>query len=75
MSLWSVDDEVTADQMKTFYQNLQTLPPAEALRQAQRETIRSLKERNGYATPGLWAPFILQGVYTVGSVRFAADSK
>ena len=75
MSLWPVDDQVTADQMKAFYQNLQTLPPADVLRQAQRETIRRLKERDGVANTGLWAPFILQGANAFGSVHSVTDSK
>jgi CHAT domain-containing protein len=67
MSLWPVSDEVTANQMKAFYQNLQKLPPAEALRQAQLETIKELKTQyNGTAPPGLWAPFILQGAQALG---------
>ena len=66
MSLWAVDDEVTADQMKAFYQNLRMLPPAEALRQTQLATIRRLKAHDGVANPGLWAPFILQGAYAFG---------
>jgi CHAT domain-containing protein len=66
MSLWAVDDEVTADQMKAFYQNLRTRPAADALRQAQLETIRRLKARDGVANPGLWAPFILQGAHAFG---------
>jgi CHAT domain-containing protein len=67
MSLWPVNDETTANQMKAFYQNLQKLPPAEALRQAQLETIKELKAQyNGIALPGLWAPFILQGTQAVG---------
>jgi CHAT domain-containing protein len=62
MSLWPVSDEITANQMKAFYRNLQTVPPAEALRNAQLETIKELKERfDGVAPAGLWAPFILQG--------------
>jgi CHAT domain-containing protein len=53
--------------MKAFYQNLQTLPPAEALRQAQLETIKELKaQNNGIAAPALWAPFILQGAHALG---------
>jgi CHAT domain-containing protein len=75
MSLWPVDDQVTADQMKAFYQYLQTLPPADALRQAQRETIRHLKERDGVANLGLWAPFILQGGNGFGPVHSVTDSK
>ena len=67
MSLWEVSDEVTARQMKMFYQNLQKLPLAQALRQAQLETIKELKaEYNGLAPPGLWAPFILQGAQALG---------
>ena len=67
MSLWEVSDEVTARQMKVFYQNLQKLPPAQALRQAQLETIKELKaEYGGLAPPGLWAPFILQGAQALG---------
>ncbi len=67
MSLWPVSDEITANQMKGFYQNLQKLPPAEALRQAQLETIKELKAQyNGAAPPGLWAPFILQGGQALG---------
>ena len=67
MSLWAVDDETTANQMKAFYRNLQKLPPAEALRQAQLATIAELKTKyNGAAPPGLWAPFILQGAQALG---------
>ncbi len=66
MSLWAVSDEVTANQMKAFYRNLQKLPPAEALRQAQLETIKKLKSTYGVASPGLWAPFILQGGQALG---------
>jgi len=69
MSLWPVSDEITANQMKAFYQNLQKLPPSEALRQAQLETIQQLKAiaiYGGTAPPGLWAPFILQGAQALG---------
>jgi CHAT domain-containing protein len=67
MSLWPVSDEITANQMKAFYRNLQKLPPAEALRQAQLETIKELKAQyDGMAPPGLWAPFILQGAQALG---------
>jgi CHAT domain-containing protein len=67
MSLWEVSDEVTARQMKVFYQNMQKLPKAEALRQAQLETIKELKAQyDGMAPPGLWAPFILQGAQALG---------
>ena len=66
MSLWPVSDEITANQMKAFYRNLQKLPPAEALRQAQLETIKELKDAYGVAAPSLWAPFILQGAQALG---------
>ena len=66
MSLWPVGDEVTANQMKAFYGNLKTLPPAEALRQAQVDTIRDLRAKDGTASPGFWAPFILQGAQALG---------
>ncbi|MDO8546545.1 MAG: CHAT domain-containing protein, partial [Nitrospirales bacterium] len=66
MSLWPVSDEVTANQMKSFYGKLQRLPPAEALRQAQMETIRALQAKDGTASPGFWAPFILQGAQALG---------
>jgi CHAT domain-containing protein len=76
MSLWPVDDQVTADQMKAFYQNLRKLPPADALRQAQLETISRLKEEwGGAANPGLWAPFILQGADAFGPSHYIADGK
>ena len=59
MSLWLSGDEVAARQGKDFYRKVQTLAPAEALQQAQLESIRELKARYGIAPPGLWAPFIL----------------
>ena len=67
MSLWPVDDALTAEQMKAFYRNLQTLPPGDALRQAQLASMQTLKERFGVANPGLWAPFILQGAHAFGN--------
>lgn len=66
MSLWPVSDEITANQMKAFYRNLQTLPPADALRQAQLQTIKELEAKEGFASPALWAPFILQGAQALG---------
>jgi len=66
MSLWPAGDEVTARQVKAFYRKLQALPPAEALRQAQLESIRELKAKYGVPPPGLWAPFILQGAHALG---------
>ena len=39
-SLWSVDDNSTAQLMASFYRNLKTMSKVEALRQAQLELIR-----------------------------------
>jgi tetratricopeptide (TPR) repeat protein len=62
MSLWPVSDEVTAQQMRGFYQRYgQHATPAAALRQAQLATIAELRSKHGYAEPALWAPFIVQG--------------
>jgi CHAT domain-containing protein len=57
-TLWSVNDESTAQFMETFYQKLTqpNVSRAEALRLAQIEMIKS-----GNRRPFLWAPFILVG--------------
>ena len=57
VSLWNVNDESAADLMIRFYRHLKTgkTSKAEALRQAQLETIRD----NGF--PFFWAPFVLVG--------------
>ncbi len=57
VSLWPVDDAGTAELMIHFYRGLfeGSLPPAEALRQAQ----QALAETG--APPYLWAGFVLQG--------------
>ena len=57
VSLWNVNDESAADLMIRFYRNLKTarMSKAEALRQAQLETIND----NGF--PFFWAPFVLVG--------------
>jgi CHAT domain-containing protein len=61
MSLWPVADEIAAEQMRDFYANLRSLPPAEALRRAQLASIKRLEAGGAAARPALWAPFILQG--------------
>ncbi|TLS78250.1 CHAT domain-containing protein [Mariprofundus erugo] len=62
MSLWPVSDEVTATQMQVLYREYGNgSTPARALRQAQLATIGELRQRNSYASPALWAPFIVQG--------------
>jgi CHAT domain-containing protein/Tfp pilus assembly protein PilF len=62
MSLWPVSDDVTAQQMQSFYQLYgKKTNPAAALRQAQLATIAELRSKRGQAEPALWAPFIVQG--------------
>jgi CHAT domain-containing protein len=56
MSLWTVDDEATAETMTHFYARLVAGDsPASALRQAQ---LRVLAER---PHPFFWSPFVLVG--------------
>ena len=66
MSLWPVSDKATVKQMVLFYTNLREMPPAEALRHAQLDTIKELEDELGIAPPMLWAPFILQGAQAFG---------
>lgn len=58
-SLWPVDDLATAELMRRFYRGMlvSRLPPAAALRAAQRELSASRR----WASPYFWAPFVLQG--------------
>lgn len=57
-SLWSVDDQATAELMVRFHRGLHGgLRPAAALRQAQVEMSRSVK----FQAPNYWAAFFLQG--------------
>ena len=58
-SLWNVNDSVTAELMKRFYQGLvaKGLRPAAALRAAQVEMWRLKSSRSPY----FWAAFVLQG--------------
>ena len=56
ISLWTVDDDATAQLMTTFYENLRAgKSPAAALRHAQLKMI----ETNPH--PFFWAPFVLVG--------------
>ncbi|MDJ1181963.1 CHAT domain-containing tetratricopeptide repeat protein [Roseofilum casamattae] len=59
VSLWSVDDEATAQLAIAFYRNLlqQEMSPPEALRQAQLELLQNSQWRQPY----YWASFTLQG--------------
>ena len=55
-SLWQVDDRATGDLMKSFYAALRRgVDKAEALRQAQLDTLRA------YPRPFYWASFQLNG--------------
>ena len=58
-SLWSVDDEVTANLMAHFYRNLEQdgLSPAAALRAAQ----VAVRKESKWRAPYYWAGFQLQG--------------
>ena len=59
VSLWSVDDEATAQLMTTFYKNMlhEGLKPAAALRAAQ----RAMWQHPRWQAPFYWAAFTLQG--------------
>ena len=58
-SLWNVNDNVTAQMMKRFYEGLfaRNLSPAAALRAAQVE----MWKRPQWRSPYYWAAFVLQG--------------
>jgi CHAT domain-containing protein/tetratricopeptide (TPR) repeat protein len=55
-TLWTVEDQSTADFMTEFYHQLSQTSKAEALRQAQLKLLQSQ-----YAHPYYWAPFVLAG--------------
>jgi len=60
VSLWSVDDDSTAELMAAFYKGLlagQSVSPSSALRLAQQKMIESKR----YSEPYFWAPFVLIG--------------
>lgn len=60
-SLWTVDDEATAELMKRFYENMITkdMSPASALRAAQ----NSIRNEPRWSSPYYWAAFTIQGDY------------
>ncbi len=68
ISLWRVSDRITRDLMQRFYRSYeQGTPVAQALRDAEVQTIASLRDANSagaqhqpYAPVNLWAPFIVQ---------------
>jgi CHAT domain-containing protein len=55
-TLWKVDDRASYQLIRSFYAHLEKAGPAEALRQAQRETLRA------FPHPYSWAAFTLTGV-------------
>jgi CHAT domain-containing protein/Flp pilus assembly protein TadD len=60
VSLWDVDDESTADLMKSFYRRLREGgASARALRDAKRAILRS--DRPAHRFPYYWASFVLVG--------------
>ncbi len=65
VSLWSVDDESTAELMEKFYQKMlhQKLTPAAALRATQIEMWQQEQKNNhqNKTTPYYWAGFTMQG--------------
>jgi CHAT domain-containing protein len=58
-SLWKVSDEATVEMMRAFFFNLQTMPKAQALQQAQLGLVKSNAMISSH--PYFWAPFILVG--------------
>jgi CHAT domain-containing protein/uncharacterized protein HemY len=56
-SLWSVDDEATSLLMSSFYENMKTMPKADALRKAQ----ETLSHNPKFVHPFYWGAFILYG--------------
>ena len=60
-SLWSVDDQATAELMKYFYSNMlqHGMPPAAALREAQ----NTIRKDPRWSSPYYWAAFTFQGDY------------
>jgi len=58
-SLWKVSDEATVAMMRAFFLNLQTMPKAQALQQAQLGLVKSNAMISSH--PYFWAPFILVG--------------
>jgi len=66
VSLWRVDDSVTARLMGSFYRAIQNgVGRAQALRLAQLELLNLAREQPGaygfYRHPAYWAPFVLIG--------------
>ncbi len=62
MSMWKVPDRETQELMDLFYGNwLAGMDKHEALRQAQLEVRKKVKNRYGYDVPAAWGAFVLVG--------------
>ena len=61
VTLWPVDDLLTANLMAVFYKKMlvDMLPAASALQAAQKEMLKNSRWRSPY----FWAPFVLHGEY------------
>jgi CHAT domain-containing protein len=61
-TLWQVEDRQTAQLMTSFFANLaQQSDSARALRDAQLEQVRRLRDKEGFAHPFYWAAQTLTG--------------
>jgi CHAT domain-containing protein len=68
-SLWTIDDEATAELMRLFYSRMLVdgLPRAAALREAQ----LGMWKQKRWRAPYYWAAFVLQGDYRPPAVEVA----
>lgn len=73
-SLWSIDDQSTANLMKLFYQalNKENELPSKALRQAQLQFLKN--QNNELSHPSYWAAFISIGQEQVISTRHSLSN-
>ncbi|MEE8468839.1 MAG: CHAT domain-containing protein, partial [Planctomycetota bacterium] len=64
-SLWAVPDQETADLMESLYRGLWTegLPPGEALRRAQLESLARNRFAGRGPRPATWGAFVLSGAW------------
>jgi len=63
MSMWSVPDRETKEQMIAFYHNLtkENMNRCKALRQATLRQLKIVKERYGHTNPIYWGAFVFLG--------------
>ncbi|QEF99542.1 CHAT domain protein [Stieleria maiorica] len=73
-TLWSIPDQITADLMKDFFDQLsEGKPPAASLRSAQLATIRRLDQQGLPPMPHLWAAFTATGISQPIGARASAE--